>query len=136
MAEPSSYWVLTHVTQIPSDHGRSTLYQAHACTFLSLLFLSLLRLTNICAQGVEISLRVTSALVDIVIATSMVYLLASRRHTDATFDQSRKIIFRLIVMTVSTGFWTAVVSLIDLGFVRPLLCLSALLYLIEPTSSS
>lgn len=33
-------------------------------------------------------------------------------------SSSRKLIYRMIVLTISTGLWTAIISIIDLGFVR------------------
>ncbi|OSD00553.1 hypothetical protein PYCCODRAFT_1426557 [Trametes coccinea BRFM310] len=70
--------------------------------------------------AMEISLRACSAVIDIVIAGVMTYLLYTRRHSNLTASvnlaatTSKRMIHRLIVLTAVTGFWTAIVALIDL----------------------
>ncbi|KAI9065206.1 hypothetical protein FKP32DRAFT_1674856 [Trametes sanguinea] len=62
--------------------------------------------------AMEISLRACSAVVDIVIAGVMTYLLYTRRRSDLI--ASKRMIHRLILLTAVTGFWTAIVALVDL----------------------
>ncbi|KAI0644067.1 hypothetical protein C8Q79DRAFT_127871 [Trametes meyenii] len=64
----------------------------------------------------ETALRATSAFVDIMIAVAMLYLLVQNRRSE--FSSSKKMIFRLIIMTINTGLWTAVVALVDFSLVR------------------
>ncbi|KAJ2989890.1 hypothetical protein NUW54_g8643 [Trametes sanguinea] len=59
----------------------------------------------------EISVRACSALVDIVIAAAMIYLLHTRRRSD--LKVSNRILQRLIVLTGVTGSWTAIVALFE-----------------------
>ncbi|KAI0666403.1 hypothetical protein C8Q78DRAFT_1059322 [Trametes maxima] len=63
----------------------------------------------------ETALRATSAFVDIMIAAAMLYLLIQNRRSE--FSSSKKMIFRLIIMTINTGLWTAVVALIDFSLI-------------------
>ena len=39
--------------------------------------------------------------------------------TEHSHRSSRKMIFRLIVLTINTGLWTAVFAIVDLVLVRP-----------------
>ena len=40
-------------------------------------------------------------------------------HTEQSHCSSRKMIFRLIVLTINTGLWTAIFAIVDLVLVRP-----------------
>ncbi|KAI1792195.1 hypothetical protein LXA43DRAFT_1093729 [Ganoderma leucocontextum] len=63
----------------------------------------------------EIAGRSVSAFVDIMITTAMVYLLARNRQPD--IRRSNKMIYRLIIMTVNTGLWTAIIALVDVALI-------------------
>ncbi|OSD07672.1 hypothetical protein PYCCODRAFT_1421618 [Trametes coccinea BRFM310] len=66
-------------------------------------------------QGLEIALRASGTFVDIAIATAMVYHLHKQRRSTSVcpMRRSKKMIHRLIVLTVVTGLWTAIAALID-----------------------
>lgn len=65
--------------------------------------------------SISISCRAISAFVDVVIAVWMTFLLQSkRRHI---FRRSERLIFRLTIMTVNTGLWTAVFAVIDFSLI-------------------
>ncbi|KAJ7616303.1 hypothetical protein DFH06DRAFT_1343314 [Mycena polygramma] len=61
--------------------------------------------------AVAISLRATGAATDILIAAAMIYLL-SRPGTQ--FKSTQNLVFRLIIMSVNSGAWTALLALLDL----------------------
>ncbi|PIL27184.1 hypothetical protein GSI_10326 [Ganoderma sinense ZZ0214-1] len=63
----------------------------------------------------EIAGRSVGAFVDIMITSAMVYLLAKNRQPD--IRRSNKMIYRLIIMTVNTGMWTAVIALVDVALI-------------------
>ncbi|KIP07591.1 hypothetical protein PHLGIDRAFT_413089 [Phlebiopsis gigantea 11061_1 CR5-6] len=63
----------------------------------------------------EVTVRASSALVDIFIAGIMTYLLAKQRQDDLI--RSNKLLFRLILMSISTGAWTAAAAIVDLALV-------------------
>ncbi|KAI0704558.1 hypothetical protein C8Q76DRAFT_177027 [Earliella scabrosa] len=61
---------------------------------------------------IEMILRASNALVDVAIMVSMIYLLANYQHSE--FRKTRKMLDRLVIMTVNTGLWTALLALLDL----------------------
>ncbi|KAM5543821.1 hypothetical protein V8D89_002438 [Ganoderma adspersum] len=63
----------------------------------------------------EISGRSVGAFVDIMITTAMVYLLARNRQPD--IRRSNRMIYRLIIMMVNTGMWTAIIALVDVALI-------------------
>ncbi|TBU28080.1 hypothetical protein BD309DRAFT_872291 [Dichomitus squalens] len=69
-------------------------------------------LTNLGTSG-----RSIIAFVDIAIVAMMIYSLL--REGYPRFQSSRRMIFRLIVLTINTGLWTAVFAIIDLGLIVP-----------------
>ncbi|KAF8649618.1 hypothetical protein AX16_005707 [Volvariella volvacea WC 439] len=63
-------------------------------------------------QALSTSLRAVSCAVDVIIAIAMSYLLA--KNGRSTFRNSKKLVFRLIILTINTGIWTAVDALLVL----------------------
>ncbi|KII92844.1 hypothetical protein PLICRDRAFT_172882 [Plicaturopsis crispa FD-325 SS-3] len=61
---------------------------------------------------IALSLRVVGAAVDILIAAAMTYLLQASGQTQ--FKSSKRLIYRLVMVSINSGFWTALVSCIDL----------------------
>ncbi|KAJ7265016.1 hypothetical protein C8J57DRAFT_1330658 [Mycena rebaudengoi] len=65
--------------------------------------------------AVSVSTRASAAAVDMLIAVSMVYLLLTRIPEPSThFIRTRKLIFRLVLVSVNSGAWTAILALLDL----------------------
>ncbi|KAI0741061.1 hypothetical protein C8Q76DRAFT_210465 [Earliella scabrosa] len=63
-------------------------------------------------RALEITARATTSVVDTVIMVSMIHLLRSFHHSE--FRRTQKLLDRLVIMTVNTGAWTAIVAIIDL----------------------
>ncbi|KAI0644092.1 hypothetical protein C8Q79DRAFT_974284 [Trametes meyenii] len=74
---------------------------------------SILSSTRVIA--LESSVRASSAFVDIVITVAMLYMLVQNR--DSKFLGSKRMIFRLTILTVNSGLWTAVVAIINLSLI-------------------
>ncbi|KAJ7216321.1 hypothetical protein GGX14DRAFT_441161 [Mycena pura] len=62
--------------------------------------------------AVAISLRASGAGVDVLIAAAMVYLLLRPRNRHM-FDRTQTLVYRLLVLSVNTGAWTAVLAIFD-----------------------
>jgi len=62
--------------------------------------------------AVAISLRASGAGVDVLIATAMVYLLLRPRNRHM-FDRTQTLVYRLLVLSINTGAWTAVLAIFD-----------------------
>ncbi|KAI0704546.1 hypothetical protein C8Q76DRAFT_176338 [Earliella scabrosa] len=65
------------------------------------------------SEALVISLRVTTAVVDIVIMVAMTWLLL--RHQNSEFRRTSKMLDRLVMITVNTGVWTALLAIVDLA---------------------
>ncbi|GJE83986.1 hypothetical protein PsYK624_000600 [Phanerochaete sordida] len=63
----------------------------------------------------SVSCRAVSAFVDVLIAAWMSILLQQKRHM--VFRRSDRLIYRLIMMTINTGLWTAVLAVVDLSLI-------------------
>ncbi|EKM50902.1 uncharacterized protein PHACADRAFT_212818 [Phanerochaete carnosa HHB-10118-sp] len=66
--------------------------------------------------AIAIVARSVSAFADIMIAVWMAALL-SRKTGEKTFSSSNRMVYRLIIMSINSGFWTALVALIDLSLI-------------------
>ncbi|KAJ6511529.1 hypothetical protein C8R47DRAFT_737566 [Mycena vitilis] len=60
--------------------------------------------------AVAISLRATGAAADILITVSMIYLLTK---PNAQFTSTQKLVFRLLVLSINSGAWTAILAVLD-----------------------
>ncbi|KAJ6562359.1 hypothetical protein B0H19DRAFT_1144253 [Mycena capillaripes] len=60
--------------------------------------------------AVAISLRASGAAADILIAGAMIYLLCYPR---TEFQSTQKLVFRLLVISINSGAWTAVLAVLD-----------------------
>ncbi|TBU28139.1 hypothetical protein BD311DRAFT_758874 [Dichomitus squalens] len=65
--------------------------------------------------NLEIAIRSASAFVDILITAAMVYLLSTNRQSH--IRRTSKMVSRLIIMTVNTGVWTAIIALADVALI-------------------
>ncbi|KAA1475631.1 hypothetical protein DENSPDRAFT_434473 [Dentipellis sp. KUC8613] len=65
------------------------------------------------AVDMFISLRAVTASGDIIIAGTMIFLVL--RHGLPQYRSTRRIVYRLIIVTFMTGFWTAVVAIVELA---------------------
>ncbi|KAM5543818.1 hypothetical protein V8D89_002435 [Ganoderma adspersum] len=88
------------------------IYVHRALTDPSLATLSGRFLTDLGTSG-----RAVIAFVDIAIVALMIFSLLKDGYP--TFQNSRKMIFRLIVLTINTGLWTAVFAIVDLVLILP-----------------
>lgn len=61
--------------------------------------------------SVAVSLRAVSAFVDVLIATWMSVLLQKKRHM--VFRRTDRLLYRLTIMTINTGLWTAMLAVVD-----------------------
>nr|VWO95651.1 N/A [Ganoderma boninense] len=61
--------------------------------------------------------RAVIAFVDIAIVGLMIFSLLKDGYP--TFQNSRKMIFRLMVLTINTGVWTAIFAIVDLALILP-----------------
>ncbi|TFK73510.1 hypothetical protein BDN72DRAFT_834639 [Pluteus cervinus] len=73
---------------------------------------SLATISQTKVMDIAISLRCTMCAVDVLIAIAMAYLL--KRNGQSTFRSSKKLVFRLIMITINTGMWTAILALTTL----------------------
>ncbi|OSD07667.1 hypothetical protein PYCCODRAFT_1455784 [Trametes coccinea BRFM310] len=76
---------------------------------------SLGALTEHRAVVLEISLRADTAFIDIAIAVAMVYSLYRQRS--ANFARSKRLVHRLIILTIVTGLWTAIIAIVVLSLI-------------------
>ncbi|KAJ7726930.1 hypothetical protein B0H16DRAFT_1591812 [Mycena metata] len=60
--------------------------------------------------AVAISLRAAGAASDIIITASMLYLLLK---PEAQFTTTKKLVFRLLVLSINSGAWTAILAVLD-----------------------
>ncbi|TFY56447.1 hypothetical protein EVG20_g8920 [Dentipellis fragilis] len=67
------------------------------------------------ATDITISLRSVTAAEDIIIAASMIILVLKEGLPE--FRSTRRMVYRLILVTFNTGFWTAVVAIVELAMV-------------------
>ncbi|KAA1475640.1 hypothetical protein DENSPDRAFT_932493 [Dentipellis sp. KUC8613] len=67
------------------------------------------------ATDITISLRSVTAAEDIIIAASMIFLVLKEGLPE--FRSTRRMVYRLILVTFNTGFWTAVVAIVELAMV-------------------
>ncbi|KAJ7430413.1 hypothetical protein B0H11DRAFT_2135886 [Mycena galericulata] len=63
--------------------------------------------------AVAISLRACGAATDILVTGAMIYLLLKPRNSNH-FPSTQKIVFRLIIMSINSGLWTALFAVLDL----------------------
>ncbi|KAJ7165113.1 hypothetical protein C8R46DRAFT_1277300 [Mycena filopes] len=60
--------------------------------------------------AVAISLRAAGAATDIIITASMLYLLLK---PDVQFTSTKKLVFRLLILSINSGAWTAILAVLD-----------------------
>ncbi|KAJ7026591.1 hypothetical protein C8F04DRAFT_1125090 [Mycena alexandri] len=60
--------------------------------------------------AVAISLRAAGAATDIVITAAMLYLLSK---PEAQFTSTKRLVFRLLVLSINSGTWTAILAVLD-----------------------
>ncbi|KAJ7889614.1 hypothetical protein B0H13DRAFT_883937, partial [Mycena leptocephala] len=60
--------------------------------------------------ALAISLRASGAAADILIAGTMIYLLSRPR---VHFNRTQKMVFRLLVLSINSGAWTAILAVLD-----------------------
>ncbi|KAJ6562494.1 hypothetical protein B0H19DRAFT_1375558 [Mycena capillaripes] len=60
--------------------------------------------------AVAISLRASGAAADIIITGTMIYLLTK---PNAQFTSTQKLVFRLLVLSINSGAWTAILAVLD-----------------------
>ncbi|KAJ7278511.1 hypothetical protein C8J57DRAFT_1222357 [Mycena rebaudengoi] len=71
--------------------------------------------TDVELQAIAVSSRASAAVVDVLIAMSMVYLLLKAAPEPQThFTRTRKLVFSLVLISVNSGAWTAILALLDL----------------------
>jgi len=64
--------------------------------------------------AVAISLRATGAAADIIITGTMIYLLTKQR---IQFTSTQKLVFWLLVLSINSGAWTAILAVLDFIFI-------------------
>ncbi|KAJ7215195.1 hypothetical protein C8J57DRAFT_283822 [Mycena rebaudengoi] len=62
--------------------------------------------------AIAVSTRASTAAVDILIAISMIYLLV-KPGPNNQFASTKKLVFRLMLLTINSGAWTAVLAVLD-----------------------
>ncbi|THH05289.1 hypothetical protein EW146_g9943 [Bondarzewia mesenterica] len=67
------------------------------------------------ATAILMSLRAVTAAEDIILSATLIYLVLRKGLPE--FHRSKRMAVRLLVVTVNTGFWTAVVALVELCLV-------------------
>ncbi|KAF7342112.1 hypothetical protein MVEN_01798700 [Mycena venus] len=64
--------------------------------------------------AIAISLRAAGAAADILITGSMIYLLTQPR---IQFTSTQRLVFRLLVLSINSGAWTAILAVLDFIFI-------------------
>ncbi|KAI1787191.1 hypothetical protein LXA43DRAFT_720970 [Ganoderma leucocontextum] len=67
--------------------------------------------------GLGTSGRTVIAFVDVMIVVAMMWTLLKNGYPK--FNSSRRMVFRLLIITVNTGLWTAIFAVIDLALIVP-----------------
>ncbi|GJE90532.1 hypothetical protein PsYK624_066730 [Phanerochaete sordida] len=63
----------------------------------------------------EITVRATSAVIDVFIASTLIFMLSKSSHGEYQFKRSNTLVNRLIILTINTGLWTAAFAVVSLA---------------------